>query len=146
MQDELTSAYDDLGMKCERDAFDTLFDHAPDKLQVSLYLYRLPNCGKYVLIEKVKKFTTHLGFCFLFIQSSGSNTRSYVFIYSVFRFWSNGPVSFFLLMLLTPSFLNLSDIFSAVDCVQFPFLLSKTQVYSTTLLEQSANNLSLTHS
>lgn len=34
VQDELTSAYDDLGMKCERDAFDTLFDHAPDKLQV----------------------------------------------------------------------------------------------------------------
>jgi len=32
--EELTSQYDDLGMKCERDAFDTLFDHAPDKLQV----------------------------------------------------------------------------------------------------------------
>jgi parvin len=31
----LTSFYDDLGMRCERDAFDTLFDHAPDKLQVS---------------------------------------------------------------------------------------------------------------
>merc|ERR1712038_170109 len=32
--EELTSAYDDLGLKQERDAFDTLFDHAPDKLQV----------------------------------------------------------------------------------------------------------------
>jgi len=32
--EELTSFYDDLGMRCERDAFDTLFDHAPDKLQV----------------------------------------------------------------------------------------------------------------
>jgi parvin len=32
--EELTSNYDDLGLKCERDAFDTLFDHAPDKLQV----------------------------------------------------------------------------------------------------------------
>ena len=32
--EELTSQYDDLGLKCERDAFDTLFDHAPDKLQV----------------------------------------------------------------------------------------------------------------
>jgi hypothetical protein len=31
----LTTFYDDLGMRCERDAFDTLFDHAPDKLQVS---------------------------------------------------------------------------------------------------------------
>ena len=31
---ELTSFYDDVGMRCERDAFDTLFDHAPDKLQV----------------------------------------------------------------------------------------------------------------
>jgi len=34
IQEELTSFYDDLGMRCERDAFDTLFDHAPDKLQV----------------------------------------------------------------------------------------------------------------
>lgn len=32
--EELTANYDDLGLKCERDAFDTLFDHAPDKLQV----------------------------------------------------------------------------------------------------------------
>jgi len=33
--EQITAArYDDLGMKCERDAFDTLFDHAPDKLQV----------------------------------------------------------------------------------------------------------------
>lgn len=34
ISEELTSAYDDLGMRCERDAFDTLFDHAPDKLEV----------------------------------------------------------------------------------------------------------------
>lgn len=34
IQEELTSTYDDLGMRVERDAFDTLFDHAPDKLQV----------------------------------------------------------------------------------------------------------------
>ncbi|KAL0280542.1 UNVERIFIED_CONTAM: hypothetical protein PYX00_001803 [Menopon gallinae] len=34
VQEELTSTYDDLGMKCERDAFDSLFDRAPDKLQV----------------------------------------------------------------------------------------------------------------
>ncbi|KAG8222323.1 hypothetical protein J437_LFUL001865, partial [Ladona fulva] len=34
VQEEITSTYDDLGMRCERDAFDTLFDHAPDKLQV----------------------------------------------------------------------------------------------------------------
>ncbi|XP_054717942.1 beta-parvin-like [Uloborus diversus] len=32
--EELTATYDDLGMRVERDAFDTLFDHAPDKLQV----------------------------------------------------------------------------------------------------------------
>ena len=36
--EELTSYYDDLGMRCERDAFDTLFDHAPDKLQVNILL------------------------------------------------------------------------------------------------------------
>ncbi|CAH0746122.1 unnamed protein product [Diatraea saccharalis] len=32
--EDITKTYDDLGMKCERDAFDALFDHAPDKLQV----------------------------------------------------------------------------------------------------------------
>lgn len=30
----ITTAYDDVGMRCERDAFDALFDHATDKLQV----------------------------------------------------------------------------------------------------------------
>lgn len=34
VDEELTGTYDDLGLRCERDAFDTLFDHAPDKLQV----------------------------------------------------------------------------------------------------------------
>ncbi|ETN61771.1 parvin [Anopheles darlingi] len=33
-QEQLTQSYDDVGMRCERDAFDTLFDHAPDKLAV----------------------------------------------------------------------------------------------------------------
>ncbi|KAL1116959.1 hypothetical protein AAG570_004287 [Ranatra chinensis] len=32
--EEITSTYDDVGMRCERDAFDTLFDHAPEKLLV----------------------------------------------------------------------------------------------------------------
>lgn len=30
----LTTSYDDVGMRCERDAFDALFDHAPEKLQI----------------------------------------------------------------------------------------------------------------
>lgn len=30
----ITSSYDDVGMRCEKDAFDALFDHAPDNLQV----------------------------------------------------------------------------------------------------------------
>ncbi|XP_015833424.2 beta-parvin isoform X2 [Tribolium castaneum] len=34
VKESITTAYDDVGMRCERDAFDTLFDHAPDKLQV----------------------------------------------------------------------------------------------------------------
>ncbi|XP_053649400.2 beta-parvin isoform X1 [Cherax quadricarinatus] len=34
VSEELTGTYVDLGLRCERDAFDTLFDHAPDKLQV----------------------------------------------------------------------------------------------------------------
>lgn len=45
--EEITSTYDDLGMRCERDAFDTLFDHAPDKLQV---------------VKKVWHFYTHYSF------------------------------------------------------------------------------------
>jgi len=32
--EEITSTYDEFGMLCEKDAFDTLLDHAPDKLQV----------------------------------------------------------------------------------------------------------------
>ncbi|XP_045531814.1 beta-parvin [Pieris brassicae] len=32
--EDITTTYDELGMRCERDAFDALFDHAPDKLQV----------------------------------------------------------------------------------------------------------------
>jgi len=32
--EEITSANDDIGARFERDAFDTLFDHAPDKLNV----------------------------------------------------------------------------------------------------------------
>lgn len=33
-EEQITAQYDDLGMRCERDAFDTLFDHAPEKLAV----------------------------------------------------------------------------------------------------------------
>ena len=44
--EELTSFYDDVGMRCERDAFDTLFDHAPDKLQVKHHHHYLQNPGK----------------------------------------------------------------------------------------------------
>ncbi|XP_073835140.1 beta-parvin isoform X1 [Musca autumnalis] len=33
-QEQITSEYDDVGMRCEKDAFDTLFDCAPDKLAV----------------------------------------------------------------------------------------------------------------
>lgn len=32
--EEITSTYDEFGMRCERDAFDSLLDHAPDKLQM----------------------------------------------------------------------------------------------------------------
>lgn len=34
LMEDITTTYDDLGMRCERDAFDALFDHAPDKLLV----------------------------------------------------------------------------------------------------------------
>lgn len=32
--ERITSTYDEVGMRCEKDAFDTLFEHAPEKLQV----------------------------------------------------------------------------------------------------------------
>lgn len=34
IKEQITQVYDEVGMRCERDAFDTLFDHAPDKLNV----------------------------------------------------------------------------------------------------------------
>lgn len=34
VQEDITATLDDLGARFERDAFDTLFDHAPDKLNV----------------------------------------------------------------------------------------------------------------
>ncbi|KAL1402919.1 hypothetical protein pipiens_005865 [Culex pipiens pipiens] len=34
LKEQITEQYDDVGMRCERDAFDTLFDHAPEKLAV----------------------------------------------------------------------------------------------------------------
>ncbi|KAH1002569.1 beta-parvin [Dendroctonus ponderosae] len=34
INENLTTEYDDVGMRCERDAFDALFDHAPEKLQI----------------------------------------------------------------------------------------------------------------
>ena len=46
--EELTSQYDDLGLKCERDAFDTLFDHAPDKLQVVNFIFHIESQDRYI--------------------------------------------------------------------------------------------------
>lgn len=34
VREQITEVYDDVGVRCERDAFDALFDHAPEKLQV----------------------------------------------------------------------------------------------------------------
>lgn len=56
VNEPVTSAYDDIGMRCERDAFDTLFDHAPEKLQVvkkvkkgeaNLYIHHFNNILEY---------------------------------------------------------------------------------------------------
>lgn len=45
VKEEITSTYDDLGMRCERDAFDALFDYAPEKLAVvkKVFLYYIFN-------------------------------------------------------------------------------------------------------
>lgn len=54
VREYLTKTYDDVGMRCERDAFDTLFDHAPDKLQVVKKVINCypscANCEKYWLV------------------------------------------------------------------------------------------------
>lgn len=47
--EEITSRYDDLGMRCERDAFDTLFDHAPEKLEVVKKVYIILNIFSFYL-------------------------------------------------------------------------------------------------
>lgn len=50
VKEHLTTTYSDVGMRCERDAFDTLFDHAPDKLhlvkkvvEIGIYLSQYDN-------------------------------------------------------------------------------------------------------
>ena len=48
--EQLTAEYDDLGLKCERDAFDTLFDHAPDKLQVCILSFALIQINQFLLL------------------------------------------------------------------------------------------------
>ena len=54
--EELTSFYDDVGMRCERDAFDTLFDHAPDKLQVlpvwNILIFYIYYLGQLQVVKK----------------------------------------------------------------------------------------------
>ena len=56
--EELTSFYDDVGMRCERDAFDTLFDHAPDKLQVNIIVTILETLEKF---QEILRFTSSIG-------------------------------------------------------------------------------------
>lgn len=52
VREEITSTYDDLGMRCERDAFDVLFDHPHDKLAV---------------VKKVNLICASLMFCNIFL-------------------------------------------------------------------------------
>ncbi|XP_011200421.1 beta-parvin isoform X1 [Bactrocera dorsalis] len=51
-REQITSEYDDVGMRCDKDAFDTLFDCAPEKLSVV----------KKSLITFVNKHLTKLNF------------------------------------------------------------------------------------
>lgn len=55
--EELTGTYDDLGLRCERDAFDTLFDHAPDKLAV------VKRVSVFSMLNAYKICICHLSFC-----------------------------------------------------------------------------------
>jgi parvin len=66
--EELTSFYDDVGMRCERDAFDTLFDHAPDKLQVvkkSLVTFVNKHLNKINLEDLDSQFADGVYLCLL---------------------------------------------------------------------------------
>lgn len=47
-QEQLTSQYDDVGMRCERDAFDALFDSDPTKLAVVKKVKLIQKC-KYIV-------------------------------------------------------------------------------------------------
>ena len=59
--EELTSFYDDVGMRCERDAFDTLFDHAPDKLQVNVITITI----MFETLDKLQEILTIGGLSYL---------------------------------------------------------------------------------
>lgn len=69
-QEQLTSEYNDVGMKCEKDAFDALFDNAPEKLAIvkrSLITFVNKHLGK-LNIEVVhldSEFKDGVYLCFL---------------------------------------------------------------------------------
>ena len=70
--EELTGLYDDVGMRCERDAFDTLFDHAPDKLMVvkkSLVTFVNKHLNKVtVRLSSGERWMLFYNLCFAFLS------------------------------------------------------------------------------
>lgn len=73
--EELTGTYDDLGLRCERDAFDTLFDHAPDKLAVvkRVSVFSMLNAYKIVFVILVSVYNISCLFSYLSILSICTN-------------------------------------------------------------------------
>lgn len=70
VNEAVTSAYDDIGMRCERDAFDTLFDHAPEKLQV---VKKVNIC--YIIYMYVYMFNFKLGLLYGILQRSTNSVH-----------------------------------------------------------------------
>lgn len=90
----MTGSYDELGMRIEpRDAFDTLFDHAPDKLQIV----------KRSLVNFVNKHLNRINIeCYA--GHSGSDLDPHQF--------SDGLLLIFLMGMLESYFVPLGNIFT----------------------------------
>lgn len=69
-KEQLTSEYNDVGMKCEKDAFDALFDNAPEKLAIvkrSLITFVNKHLGKLNIevVDLDTEFKDGVYLCFL---------------------------------------------------------------------------------
>ncbi|CAG2115800.1 unnamed protein product [Medioppia subpectinata] len=121
--EQLTGSYDELGMRVEpRDAFDTLFDHAPDKLQIV----------KRSLVNFVNKHLNKVNIeCY--VGSSGVDLDPNQF--------SDGLLLIFLMGMLEGYFVPLGNIFTtAVDPILEATTNKETAIQPDNYVESSPIN------